>query len=240
MIFVQRTNEPAVLIRSAAQWLTDLRNALAELERLGADPSATASQKKRARDKVTKAQNKYRHPQVKKALKQMFQGKCAYCESQVTVVAWGHIEHFYPKGQFVDRTFQWENLLLSCEVCNSDYKGTKFPLDGSGRPLLIDPTSVSPDLHLLFSWDPIAELAAVYGRDSRGMETVQTFDLNGERGRKELIKSRSNYVRTLMAVLKLAEQGDAEARRILVEACGPGAPYAAFAQTHLQPVLNRV
>jgi uncharacterized protein (TIGR02646 family) len=240
MIFVQRTDEPQIMIRSGAQWLADLRTALAALERLEGDPSATASQVKSARDKVTKAQNKYRHPQVKDALVRMFKGKCAYCESLVTVVTYGQIEHFYPKAQYVDRTFRWDNLLLSCDVCNNaQHKGTKFPLDESGNPLLINPTISKPEIHLLFTWDPVAGLAAVYGRDPRGTETVKTFDLNGLTGRKELIKNRSNHVRRLMALVPFVTQGIDEARSILLDACRAEEPYAAFVQALVEPVLDR-
>lgn len=235
MIFVLRTQMPKILRQSAAQWLAELQDALTELEQLEANPGAGDQIKKTARKRVKKAQGRYGHPQVKAALVRMFRGKCAYCESKVTGVTYGQIEHFYPKGKYVDRVFQWENLLLSCDLCNTvQHKGTKLPLDGDGSPLLIDPTSVVPEAHLLFSWNPRVRLACVYGRDARGKETVQTFDLNGVRGRKELLKSRSEHVRALLVVQRFADQGDDEARSLLLDACKSDAPYAAFARTCIE------
>jgi uncharacterized protein (TIGR02646 family) len=242
MIFVQRTQEPERLRRSAAQWLAELQDAIIKLRRVEADPGADDRDRNRAKQAVKKAQGKYAHAGIKDALVRMFHGKCAYCESKVTVVTYGQIEHFYPKGQYIDRTFEWENMLLSCDLCNnSQHKGTRFPLDEDENPLLIDPTTTAPEDHLLFSWDSRAGLASVYGRDTRGQETVQTFDLNGERGRKELLKSRSEHVKTLMALLRIAEGGDEEARSLLVDSCESRSPFAAFAWTHVAPSLrNRI
>jgi uncharacterized protein (TIGR02646 family) len=236
MIFVLRTQEPEVLRRSAAQWLIELEAAITELARLESDRMVGEQAKRRARKEVEKAQGRYRHWQVKAALVTMFHGKCAYCESKITVVTYGQIEHFYPKGQYVERTFQWENLLLSCDLCNNaQHKGTRFPLDGDRNPLLIDPTTVMPEDHLLFSWDQRAGLAWVYGITARGKETVEMFDLNGDRGRKELIKGRCEHVRVLMVLNKFAEQGNAEARSLLLSARESDAPYAAFARTCIEP-----
>jgi uncharacterized protein (TIGR02646 family) len=231
MIFVQRIDEPEVLRVSAAQWLSELQLALTELERLEADPDASDNDKKRAIKNFEKAQGRYRHRQVKNSLVHMFHGKCAYCESKVTLVTYGQIEHFYPKSRYVDRTFQWCNLLLSCDLCNdAQHKGKDFPCDGDGSPLLIDPTDAVPEDHLLFSWDGAAGLAWAYGKDTRGKTTVETFDLNGARGRQALIKNRSDHVRTLMTLLKFAERGDDDARSLLRDACNSDAPYAAFAR----------
>jgi hypothetical protein len=71
-----------------------------------ADPKATRKERNRARDR-------YGHPGVKKALQQMFEGKCAYCESRIGVVTYGAIEHFRPKSdeRFWMLTFEWTNLV---------------------------------------------------------------------------------------------------------------------------------
>jgi uncharacterized protein (TIGR02646 family) len=241
VIRVNRGPEPVVVRRHAHAWLADLQAALKDLNRVTSDPKATAQAKKRAKDKVNKAQGKYNHPKIKQALLDMFCEKCAYCESPITHVTYGNIEHFYPKAQYADKTFEWENMLLACDICNNArHKGSKFPLDAQGRPLLIDPTDgvTDPVTHLIFSWNPLAGLAAIYGRDRRGQIVEQTFDFSGLRGRKALIKERSEYVKKLMVLLKYAQDGNAEALDILKEACQPDAPYAAFALTHIAPHIN--
>ncbi|WP_375329512.1 retron system putative HNH endonuclease [Microcystis sp. BLCC-F210] len=227
MIAVTRISKPPVLAKNAARWLE-------ALESIKSNNKATKAQ-------INKAQNKYSHPQVKEALVKMFNGKCAYCESKITVGAYGAIEHFYPKSQYPNLTFTWENLLLSCDKCNdANHKGTNFPLDDiTGNPLLIDPTDgvTDPNTHLEFVWDEMAKLASVYGRDRRGQIVEDLFDLNGMRGRKELINYRSQYIKKLLALLRYAKQGDSEVLSVLQEACQPGAEYYAFASIYILPHL---
>jgi uncharacterized protein (TIGR02646 family) len=240
MIYVHRTSEPQVLRQSGSRWQAELQAAMTELERLEIDPLATTQAKRQAKTKIEKTQQKYRHREIKTALVRMFHGKCAYCESPITVVTYGHIEHFYPKGdrRYTTKTFAWDNLLLSCDICNNPrHKGTKFPLDTNGTPLLINPTNNNPLSHFKFSWDGRTGLAYIYGLDARGREVEQVFDFNGIKGRKELIKARSEYVKKLMVILKLAQQGDTEAVVILKDSCKSDAPYSAFALTYIAPHL---
>ena len=243
MISVIRIAPPQVLQEHGDRWLTALRTANDELEQVENDSQATPQQIRRAKERKKRAQNKYRHRKIKDALETMFHdGKCAYCESPIRVVTYGHIEHFYPKGNpnYVDKTFEWDNLLLSCDICNDPgHKGTEFPLDASGDPLLIDPTDgvTYPVEHLKFSWDPQTGLASVYGLDERGREVERTFDLNGMRGRKALIRERSRYIKSLYVILELCDHPEkgAKALAFLQESCQPDAPYSAFALAYIAP-----
>lgn len=75
----------------------------------------------------------YKSPDVKVALAQLFQGKCAYCESRYAGTQPMDVEHFRPKGgvEVVDEegkveldkgypwlAARWTNLLPSCIDCN--------------------------------------------------------------------------------------------------------------------------
>jgi len=235
VIPVPRTPKPSVLARYAAKWL-------AKLEEARSNPNPDPAAQKR---KINNAMNKYQHEEIKATLVAMFHGKCAYCESKITHITYGDIEHFRPKSdpRYAHLIFEWENLLLSCPICNNPaHKGTKFPLDASGNPLLIDPTDgvTDPNVHLEFSWDAVAGLATVYGCDARGQEVERIFDLNGVYGRKELIRERSHHVKTLMAFLPYAQKGDPEAIDILKEACQPDAKYSAFTRILILPYLPQV
>jgi uncharacterized protein (TIGR02646 family) len=228
LIQVQRTPEPSVLRNNATLWLS-------ELKKLKSNPNSTQSA-------IKKAQDKYNKKEVKDALIKMFNGKCAYCESKITTVAYGEIEHFFPKSLYPDLTFVWKNLLLACSICNNAaHKGTKFPLDDQGNPLLIDPTDgiTDPNSYLEFVWDDVAKLASVYGRDERGITVENIFDLNGKRRRRQLMNHRSEYVRKLFALLTLAKKGDQEALSLLEKACQPKEEYSAFAIIYILPqILN--
>jgi hypothetical protein len=104
---------------------------------------------------------------VKAALRIAQHDKCGFCESKVTHVAFGDVEHFRPKAAFraiqgdaLTRpgyywlAYEWTNLLFACEPCNRRHKGNLFPLvDEATRarshtdditretPLFIDPTA---------------------------------------------------------------------------------------------------
>ncbi|MEP0790009.1 MULTISPECIES: hypothetical protein [Cyanophyceae] len=244
MIPVSRPQEPpGVLKRNAARWLSELQAAIANLQAVKANPTSTKQEVAKAEKNVEKTTIKYRQKEIKDALERIFHGKCAYCESQVTTTGYGDIEHFCPKGnpRCVTLTFDWSNLLLSCEKCNdAGHKGTQFPLDSNGNPLLIDPTDNATDInkHLHFSWDSV-DGARVQGRDARGKEVERIFDLNSDRGsRKELIKHRTERVKYMFSLLKIAQEtGNLEAIALLKEHCQSRAEYSAFAVVHILPYL---
>jgi uncharacterized protein (TIGR02646 family) len=227
VIAIVRTPEPTVLRKYAVKWL-------ANLEAVLADPTASSVQRK-------KAISRYKHPEVKSALVQLFHGKCAYCESKITAVTYGQIEHFYPKSLYPKQTFDWQNLLLSCDICNDKgHKGERFPLDDQGQPLLIDPTDGRSDIseHLRFLWDSVVGSAVVYGLDVRGRLVEEIFDLNGLRGRMELVRHRSQYIRRLIALCMFATDNNGEALVLLREACSPEAEYSAFARGVCKAVIG--
>lgn len=70
----------------------------------------------------------YKDKSVRKTLLEMFNGKCAYCESKIIAIYNGDIEHFRPKGEIKDATpskpgyywlaAEWGNLLFACPFCN--------------------------------------------------------------------------------------------------------------------------
>lgn len=85
--------------------------------------------------------------------------RCMYCEDSHGT----DIEHFWPRGGEdgdPGRAFRWGNLLLSCGGCN-DAKGTTFPTDDTGAPVLLDPTLDYPIEHLYFD-PPTGQLAPAF------------------------------------------------------------------------------
>ena len=158
----------------------------------------------------------------------MFHGKCAYCESYVKHVGYPNIEHFRPRNGprgNEDLTFTWDNLLLSCTVCNGpQYKSDKFPNAAEGGPLL-NPCADNQDDHLEFHYDPVAKIAAVLYKTTRGKLTEEIIGLN----RLDLKIYRSKHVRRIAALAKLAGSYS-EAAYLLSEATKPDADYSRFAK----------
>lgn len=207
MIKIKRTTEPSVLAKNAGKWLAALLSAKDDETR-------------------KRAESKYRHKDVRAALESMCHDKCAYCESKVAHISYAHIEHYRPKSRFPDRTFSWDNLLLTCGICNGpEWKGDRFPDAGDGGPFA-DPCEDDPTDHFRFVYDPVAKLASVYGSTARGVTTERELGLN----RGKLRKYRSTQVRRL-AALHAHVATEPEARRLFDEALRDDAEYAAFARS---------
>ena len=208
MIRVTRTKKPNVLSKREANWKKNIRSASTESSR-------------------KQAQGNYRHGDIKKALVDMFHEKCAYCESTITHIDYGHIEHFKPKGTpaFYELAVDWNNLLLACGRCNgAENKGTKFPLEDEDGPL-VNPVEEEPSEHLRFDFDPRLKLANVLGISKRGETTRKILGLN----RRELVKRRSDFVKKLW-VIAVRYNEDDEARDIIDSAIDPKEEYVAFAR----------
>jgi uncharacterized protein (TIGR02646 family) len=209
VIKVTRPAKPKILAKKAGQWQSALLSAQTKSER-------------------TRAEAKYRHVEIKQALVRMFQGKCAYCESKITHIEYGHIEHFRPKrgprGR-PDLAFEWTNLLLACGVCNgSEHKSDCFPEANEGGPL-VNPCEDDPEGHFEFHFDLKTKLASVYGKTPRGAATEGILGLN----RTALREYRSIRIRHLVALAAFADK-DPEVVKLLDEAKKSSAEYAAFAR----------
>jgi uncharacterized protein (TIGR02646 family) len=89
---------------------------------------------KRTGDKVDdRYYDKYNSADVKLALKKMYNSLCCYCESEIDIVSFPHIEHRKPKRSqrgvpripYPQETYNWDNLHLVCSRCNNA-KGSKY------------------------------------------------------------------------------------------------------------------
>ena len=203
----------------------------------------------------------YNAKSVKNALLKAQHEKCCYCESKFLPTSYGAVEHFRPKGAVKQKqgqrqqypgyywlAYDWDNLLVSCEQCNSSHKGNLFPLAIQKRrarshhdditkeqPLFIDPAREDPRRHIRFHGQ------AAYGITKRGRETIRGMGL----GREDLEEARIEkleLLRTLHLLVKLkkdsVEPNDQnaveKARRFLAEAVLPNAEHSAMARDFLR------
>lgn len=129
----------------------------------------------------------YAHDDVVQRLWDMQCRKCCYCEQPIPNMGQGqHVEHFRPKSlpEFDDLRNKWRNLLLACPTCNGQ-KGEQFPVSGSGRAILIDPSSksIDPEKHIGFTHDdgeeddPIEPIGLPFPRTPRGRQTIDIIGL---------------------------------------------------------------
>lgn len=142
----------------------------------------------------------YQGKSIKSKLTEMFHGKCAYCESEITSITYGDIEHFRPKSAYKNNiegdyvypgyywlASDWINLLLACERCNRTHKGSIFPLaSGTNRktrhdinideqPLLIDPTIIDPKEFISFTDTGL--IIFLDGEGNRGDSSIKIYGL---------------------------------------------------------------
>lgn len=193
---------------------------------------------------------------VKNALLRMQHNKCCYCESKFRHTSYGAVEHYRPKGSVKQApgqreeypgyywlVYDWNNLLVSCEVCNTSYKGILFPLVDNNtrarshhdniaieRPLFINPAVQDPRDHIRFRGDapePITEV---------GRATIQGLGLRRsgleEDRRHRLAKLR--LLRDFIELEKVSANPDAQtlvqqARELLAAASCPEAEYSSMA-----------
>jgi uncharacterized protein (TIGR02646 family) len=154
---------PEILTKNRLAWTNELKAAIAA-----------------GSDQVKYKTSKYNHPKIKEALKNETYKKCAYCESKLLHVTYGDIEHIIPKSLDPDLAFDWENLTLACDVCNTK----KADIVG-----LIDPYRDDPAKEFDFKGPMIF---CKEGRPAAEL-TDLTLDLN----RGDLLERRRDRVKAL-------------------------------------------
>src|ERR1044072_3069439 len=88
----------------------------------------------------------YGNNTVKASLKSAQHHKCFLCESRISHISYGDVEHYRPKGGIRQSeassmltpgyywlAYNWENLFLACQLCNQRFKKNLFPLTNPTR-----------------------------------------------------------------------------------------------------------
>jgi uncharacterized protein (TIGR02646 family) len=178
----------------------------------------------------------YAAKSVKSALQKAQHDKCAFCESKITHVAFGDVEHFRPKAGYRKTpkdalvqpgyywlAYDWGNLLFCCQICNQRHKRNHFPLfdesqrakshhdDIKGeRPLFIHPAEDDPRRFLEFN----EEYVHAIDGNQHGSVTIDALGLN----RDPIVEKRRDWLALIQELLecrellvdKLASHSDAQ------------------------------
>lgn len=165
--------------------------------------------------------NLYAHDKIKSALIDIQHGKCCFCESRITHIAYGDVEHFRPKKAWTTTSnrkynypgyywlaYDWDNFFLACQLCNQRFKRNLFPLaDESKRatnhnhnindeePLFIHPEKIDPELHITFEGAFIKPKNGSHN----GEITIKSLDLE----RIELYENRNEIYAPIESLIKL-------------------------------------
>jgi uncharacterized protein (TIGR02646 family) len=202
----------------------------------------------------------YQAAPVKAALEDSHAGKCCYCEIVIpTPHAHSHVEHWRPKASprqsrdapceppgYCWLAYEWDNLLLSCFVCNRT-KSFVFPInDPTTRardhrmtladeiPAILKPDRDDPQVHIKFDED------VPRGVTDLGIETIKVLGLDSPKHsfrRKRLAKIREyrEIFNRLMEIDHPIAREEAERQRQKLEdAVLPGATYSAMIAAYLE------
>ncbi len=125
----------------------------------------------------------YRHVEVKETLYNCSHQKCSYCEA-LPIGSRLRVDHFFPKKLYPELTLDWDNLLPSCDNCNT----RKSSHDTKTEPI-INPSKINPFPY--YNFDFIWMIPAVDSPDPvLTKRTIDVCDLN----RRELVKSRADLL----------------------------------------------
>lgn len=131
--------------------------------------------------------NSYRDPEVKRHLVAEANGKCIYCESKITHVYFGDVEHIKPKALFPTERLSIANLGLACAPCNN----AKGDFWDAATPLL-NPYEDEPSSELIAFGYLVMRRP---GRD-RARLSIDRLDLN----RQALVERRRERIELLQAL----------------------------------------
>lgn len=178
--------KPTILVEKEEEWTQELMKYVEKGEKI---PDTTGG--------------RYRHATIKEALLVETFSKCAYCESKITHIDHGDIEHIEPKSEVRNKTFEWDNLTIGCSKCNQNKKAYHDP----SLPLL-NPYVDKPEECIVF-WGSLP--FAVKGNENAEM-TIRILKLD----RPELIERRSEYIKTIEPLIKQYERSDKPALKRLI------------------------
>lgn len=198
----------------------------------------------------------YGHKSVKEALIKAQHDKCFLCESKITHISHGDVEHFRPKAAYRQSAsdalhlgyyrlaYEWSNLFLACQLCNQVFKKNLFPLSNptmratshkkslsKEKPLYLDPSVEHPEQHISFR----EEVPFPVDGSTRGKATITDLGLK----RLKLNERRREHYDRLQVLYKVAQMNppipqSAEAKSILDRATLDSAEYASMSRAAIK------
>lgn len=171
MISLEKKEKPLILIDKEESWKQELMTFVRDNKPI---PKSVS--------------NKYSHPEIKSKLLEETNHKCAYCESKITAIDYGDIEHIEPKKKVPQKTFEWNNLTIACGKCNQN-KGEYY----NPHLSLINPYIENPEEEFVFLGPYISP------RTPRAEITVKQLKLD----RVELYERRTSYIDMIQPLINL-------------------------------------
>jgi uncharacterized protein (TIGR02646 family) len=131
---------------------------------------------------------------LRATLTQAFNGKCGYCERTEAHT----IDHFWPRHQHPDKTWDWDNFIVACSVCQGKKHG-KSPVNAHGYRML-NPREEEPLTCLRINPDDgkIFARPTQDAREQRGALTITLLHLDQ---RSDLDRDRRTIYRYVQRLI---------------------------------------
>jgi 5-methylcytosine-specific restriction endonuclease McrA len=181
---LNKITKPQILVENEDIWLEDLK----------LDPK---NETKKFR---------YRHADIKKALKDETAEKYVYCESKIGHNTPGDIEHKIPSSKEPCKRFYWDNLTIACTECNRRKNDFYNSASGFVDPYIDDVEQILEHLGPIVTWRP---------GDTRAEVAVRILELCSE-SRFPLFKQKLSKINELMNVVeRFLNEEDPVLKRLL-------------------------
>lgn len=147
----------------------------------------------------------YKDPEIKKFLIDETAQKCVYCESKITHVYYGDVEHIIPKSVSPQLRFDYGNLTFACSVCNNKKGAYNDPANR-----LLNPYVDELNLHIR----AVGPMVLRNPGSDRGLITQKRLDLN----RMSLVERRTERLESISSLLdQVARSTNPAVKLVLVE-----------------------
>ncbi len=133
--------------------------------------------------------SRYKTDDIKQKLNEIYNCKCAYCETKVEQY---HIEHYRPKSLYYWLVYSWDNLLLCCPFCNEN-KSASF---AAANQADINSISIN-DIHNLRDTYDSLENPEMINPEKTDISSLLKFNKEG------IICSTDKNVSSLIGICKL-------------------------------------
>jgi hypothetical protein len=181
--------------------------------------------------------------EIKTALSQISNNKCAYCELPLGEgAAYLEVEHFLAKTHHPNRLLEWDNLLPACRRCNGKKGDWDVTIPGQ---MMVDPATMDPRVHIR-----IDEAYRPIGLTPEGENTIVEIALDdiqrlgvmryklGETFKRKIEELYDIYTSSLLAPNMRKRRAAIRKIKAALEMSGSDQPFSAVIATVLMRSTN--
>ena len=205
----------------------------------------------------------YGHKEIKNSLINAQFDKCCFCEAKITHISYGDVEHFRPKAGYCQDesdgiqppgyywlAYDWDNLLLSCQLCNQRFKKNLFhwktqTLRAKNHhhqieneiPVFINPVHEDPQEHIGFREE------MPFGITERGKISIKALGLDRDKLNEER-RRLFTRLKVLVTISRFPDLHSDRERQLLREHLASSIqsdqPYSSMVQSNFAHIITQL